>query len=196
VQQEQPIRTFIAIEPGDDMQRALTQAQAVLRRLLPFSTLRWTAPEGIHLTLKFLGDTPLAQVGVIQAALAGVAARHARFCLTATQLGVFPNATRPAVLWVGLQGDTAPLQRLRDDVERVIAPLGFPTERRPFHPHLTLARIKMPSAAEARALQDVLRQDPVGRLGKIDVSDISLMRSDLSPRGARYTRLACLELSA
>ncbi|MCW5851841.1 MAG: RNA 2',3'-cyclic phosphodiesterase [Anaerolineae bacterium] len=189
-----PIRAFIAVEVGDEVTQALAEAQATLKRSLYFSTFRWVAPENIHITLKFLGDVLPSQLGIVKAALANIAPHHALFRLTATDLGVFPNLNRPSVLWVGLQGEITQLHALRDDVERVIAPLGFPTESRPFSPHLTLARLKEPSQAEVQALRDVVRRDPVGMLGEIGVAEISLMQSELSPRGPRYTRLAQLEL--
>jgi RNA 2',3'-cyclic 3'-phosphodiesterase len=191
---EQPIRVFVAIELGDEVAQALAQAQAALRQTLHFSTFRWTAPDGIHLTLKFLGDVLPSRLPQIEQALAQVTPNHPMFDLTVTGLGVFPNATRPAVLWVGLEGQVMQLQRLRDDVERVIAPLGYPTEKRAFHPHLTLARIKEPSQAEVQRLQEVIRRDPVGLVGEIGVAELSLMRSNLAAGGARYTRLAQFEL--
>ena len=191
---EKPIRSFIAVEVGDEMMQALAQAQAALKPSLHFGAFRWVAPENIHITLKFLGDVLPRQMDDIKAALASVVPRHTQFRLTATDLGVFPNLNRPSVLWVGLQGEMTQLQALRDDVERVVAPLGFPTESRAFSPHLTLARLKEPSRAEVEALRDAVRRDPVGLLGEIGVAEISLMQSELSPRGPRYTRLAQFEL--
>ncbi len=191
---DKPIRAFIAVEVGDEMTRALAQAQAALKPSLHSGAFRWVAPENIHITLKFLGDVLPRQVDAIQSALARVVPQHAVFRLTATDLGVFPNLNRPSVLWVGLQGEMTQLHTLRDDVERVVAPLGFPTESRPFSPHLTLARLKDPSRAEVEALRDVVRRDPVGMLGEISVAEVSLMQSELSPRGPRYTRLAQFEL--
>lgn len=191
---EKPIRSFIAVEVGDEMTQALAQAQAALKPSLHFAAFRWVAPENIHITLKFLGDVLPRQVEAIKTALANVVPQHTQFRLTATDLGVFPNLNRPSVLWVGLQGEMTQLQDLRDDVERVIAPLGFPTESRAFSPHLTLARLKDSSQAEIQALRDVIRRDPVGLLGEIGVAEISLMQSELSPRGPRYTRLARFEL--
>jgi len=192
---EQPIRVFIAIELGDEMQRALAEAQAILRQSLPFSTIRWTQAEGIHLTLKFLGDVAPSRLGAIKTALATIGSKHTLFNLTATGLGVFPNPARPAVLWVGLEGQVTQLVRLRDDVEQVIAPLGFPTEQRAFHPHLTLARIKEPSQAEVTRLQDLIRRDPLGLVGELGVAELSIMQSELAPGGARYTRLARVDLA-
>lgn len=187
---DQTIRTFIAVELSADLLRALAETQARLKRTLDMPSLRWVAPEGVHITLKFLGDVLPRQMPDIEAALAEIAPAHSPFEVRATGLGAFPGLNRPSVLWVGLEGDVAALARLRDDVERVIAPLGFPTERRPFNPHLTLARVKDAPAADVQRIRDTLRGAPLGDIGALAVNTLSLMRSDLSPRGARYTRLA------
>lgn len=192
---ETPIRTFIAIELTPDLERAIRDLQAQLQGRLPFPSMRWVQPHGIHLTLKFLGDIPPSRLPTIQDALAAVAARHAPFALAAEGLGVFPSPSRPNVLWVGLAGDLPRLHRLRDDVEAAIAPLGYPTESRPFHPHLTLARIKDAAPTDAQQVRDQLRQSPAADLGALPVTAIHLMRSDLSPQGARYTPLGVYPLA-
>lgn len=191
-----PIRTFVAIELTPDLERAVRDLQTQLKQRLPFPALRWVQPHGIHLTLKFLGDVPPSRLPAIQDALATVATRHAPFDLVATGLGVFPSLSRPNVLWVGLAGDLPRLHRLRDDVEAAIAPLGYLTESRPFHPHLTLARIKDAAPADLQGVRDLLRQPPAADLGALPVTAVYLMRSDLSPQGARYTPLAVYPLPA
>lgn len=192
---ETPIRTFIAIELPPDLKAAIRDAQAALKQWLPFSALRWATPDGIHLTLKFLGDVQPGRLAAIQAGLAAVAPRHLPFDLTVGGLGVFPNPARPNVLWIGLGGDLPRLRALRDAVEAAIAPLGYPTESRPFHPHLTLARIKDARTEDVQRLRDVLRQPPPTELGALPVAAVSLMRSDLSPRGARYAALGVYRLA-
>lgn len=192
---ETPIRTFVAIELTPDLERAARDLQAQLRQRLPCPALRWVQPQGIHLTLKFLGDVPPSRLPAIQSALAGVAAQHAPFNLAARDLGVFPSPSRPNVLWVGLVGDLPHLHRLRDAVETAIAPLGYPTESRPFHPHLTLARIKDATPADVQRVRDLLQQPPAADLGALPAAAVHLMRSDLSPQGARYTALAMYPLT-
>ncbi len=191
---EQPLRLFIAVELSDALKRALADTQRALRRDLDFPALRWVAPDSIHITLKFLGDTPPSLVPAMQDALAGIAPQHAPFEIVAADLGVFPSLARPAVLWVGLTGGVRALQAARDDVERVIAPLGYPTEKRPFSPHLTLARIKEPTRGEVEEVRAVVQRNAVGQLGTLAVHEISLMRSELGRGGARYTQLAAFPL--
>ncbi len=193
-QAETPIRTFIAVELPPDIREALAGAQASLKRDLTMRSLRWVNPDSIHITLKFLGDVLPSQMPAITEALAAVVPQHAAFSVAVAGVGAFPNLSRPNVLWIGLEGQLVPLQRLRDDVEAVIAPLGFPTERRPFQPHLTLARIKDAPSADLRMIGDTVRRAEVRRLGQIDVHEVALMRSDLRREGALYTQLAAFPL--
>jgi 2'-5' RNA ligase len=125
------------------------------------------------------------------------AAAHPPFSLTVGGLGCFPNFRRPRVVWVGVDGEMDALHALHDAVEGAIAPLGYPTEKRPFNPHLTLGRVsRRASKGEAAALGRVLEGVRVGELGQIAVGGFSLMRSQLRPSGAVYTQLAYVELGA
>ncbi|MFN8498494.1 MAG: RNA 2',3'-cyclic phosphodiesterase [Anaerolineae bacterium] len=191
---ETPIRTFIAVELPVDVREALARTQASLKRDLTMRSLRWVNPDSIHITLKFLGDVMPSQIAAITDALADVVPRHVAFSVAVAGLGAFPNLSRPNVLWVGLAGHLVPLQKLRDDIEAVIAPLGFPTERRPFQPHLTLARIKDADAADLRLIGDTVRHAEARYLGQIAVQEVALMRSELRREGAVYTQLAAFPL--
>lgn len=157
----------------------------VLRRALP--DLKWVNPAGIHLTLKFLGEITPAQAEQVKAGVQKAASGGA-FTLRVGQLGCFPNPRRPKVLWVGIEGEVDKLQQLRDTVEAEIAPLGFPTEDRPFNPHLTLARTHRRTALEALATHEI------GHVGEWHISELSVMRSVLKPTGAEYTALGTYQL--
>ncbi|MFN8482608.1 MAG: RNA 2',3'-cyclic phosphodiesterase [Anaerolineae bacterium] len=193
---ETPIRTFIAVELPPDIRAALARTQASLKADLPMRSLRWVNPDSIHVTLKFLGDVLPSQMPAITEALGGVVPRHAAFSVAVAGLGAFPNLSRPNVIWVGLDGQLAPLQKLRDDIEAVIAPLGFPTERRPFQPHLTLVRIKDAPSADLKLIGDAVRRAEARRLGQIAVREVALMQSELRREGAVYTQLAAFALRA
>jgi 2'-5' RNA ligase len=188
------IRTFVAIELDEAIQHELRQIQDSLRRWLGSSPVRWVNPTGIHLTLKFLGNVPAPQIDEIKTALQQACAGFCPFELTVAGLGCFPNLTRPNVVWVGVQGDLAALQRLRDSVEQHIAPLGYPTERREFKPHLTLGRVKNARPAEARRVGDAVREVEETVIGTLHAGEVSLMRSDLTPHGASYTQLLGVRL--
>lgn len=184
------LRTFIALELGDDLRTALADLQAQLKRRVAPQAVRWVRPDGIHLTLKFLGDTPPDDVPLIQAALADAASQAAPFVVRAEGLGCFPNPRRPRVVWVGVSEPTGALQALRDGVEAHVAPLGYPTERRRFSPHLTLGRVhRRASTSEAAEVGQVVRTASVGLVGQLQATHVRFIKSDLRPTGAVYTTL-------
>jgi 2'-5' RNA ligase len=185
------LRTFIAIELDQELQQNLADLQTRLRRDVPPRAVRWVRPDAIHLTLKFLGDTSLAQVESVKEALARATQEVNPFEFTIGGVGCFPNTHRPRVVWVGLHEPTGALRRLRDAVEAQVAPLGFPTEKRPFHPHLTLGRTqRRASPAEVRALGETIAASAVGNIDEMSVREVCYIKSDLRPSGAVYTALS------
>jgi 2'-5' RNA ligase len=184
------VRTFIATELGEDLRQALGLLQDRLRSQMPRGSVRWVRPEGIHLTLKFLGDTPVEQVEQVKAALAEAAAQASPFRIAVRGMGCFPNTRRPRVIWVGLEEPTGALQHLRDEVEDHVAPIGFPTERRKFSPHLTLGRVqRRASSSDVREIGQRVAASTTGLISEMDVSTVSYIKSDLKPSGAVYTTL-------
>jgi RNA 2',3'-cyclic 3'-phosphodiesterase len=184
------LRTFIAIELSQQLLGNLAGVQAELRAEIPARAVRWVRPEGIHLTLKFLGDTPVEKLDAIQAAIAQAAASTGPFSFRLAGLGCFPNTHQPRVVWVGLHEPTGALARLRDAVEREVSPLGFPSERRPFQPHLTLGRVQRGATPhEVRLVGQVLSAALPGTIGEMTVEAIAHIKSDLRPSGAVYTTL-------
>jgi 2'-5' RNA ligase len=190
---EETLRLFIAIELPDDVQAVLSDAR---RRLEGHGlAVRWVDVAGAHLTLKFLGATPGHRVEAIEAAMQTVARLHAPFVLRTAGLGVFPRPNEPRVVWIGVEGDVARLRALHADVERYVAPLGYPTEKRPFSPHLTLGRTvkgaTRPEFAKIGAAVGVAAAPPAAMW---PVGAVNLIRSELRPGGARYTAMARISL--
>jgi 2'-5' RNA ligase len=189
------LRLFIAIDLPQDVKQLLYDLQTQLR--LHTQAVRWSDPQGTHLTLKFLGNTRAAAVPEIVAGLERAAGHHRPFRLHTDTLGVFPNAKRPRVVWLGVAGDVSALRGLQTDIERSIAPLGFPTEQRPFSPHLTLGRsLKDSAPPQLASIGHAIAQTKVLHSIVIPVNEIVLMRSDLQPGGARYTAMAHVALDA
>ena len=191
--EDERLRLFVAIDLPEDVRESLGRLQSDLRRHdLP--SLRWTRPEGVHLTLKFLGETPVSSLPAIEAALARAVRGAQPFRLALGAPGTFGNRRGPRVLWVDVEGDVKPLQQLQAAVERELAATGFAPEERGFSPHLTLARVPQPSPpglAErvSRALTAVAAPQ-----GEIEVTELLLMRSRLQPSGAVYSRVAAFPL--
>jgi 2'-5' RNA ligase len=181
-------RLFVAVElPGVALE-ALNRLQHELQRHVS-SGLRWVRPEGIHLTLKFLGETPQAKLPAIEGALAEVVEGIGGHELSLGEMGTFGSRNSPRVLWVDLAGETEALLRLQRRVDRALDAIGYPSEKRPFSPHLTLARVRQEMAREvAEPLAAAVRSVSVPA-ATIPVRELSLMLSKLGPGGAVYRRL-------
>ncbi len=178
------IRTFISLElPG-----SVKQAVEGLKEHLMASggDVKWVKIQGLHLTLKFLGQIPSEKVPAITGALDPIAVRERLFKVTLKGVGAFPSLRNPRVVWVGLEGDNR-LARLQSYVEDAITRLGFESETRPFKPHLTLGRVRSPRRRQA--LIDALESKAAWESGTCELSEISLMKSELKPGGVVYTPL-------
>lgn len=178
------MRAFVAIELPEGLRERLAREQAGFRAAA--ADARWTDSEGIHLTLKFLGEISDEQVAQVKSSLEA-AGRFEPFRVQAKGFGFFPDARRPRVFWVGLEA-SAELARLAARVETALTPLGFAPENRAFHPHLTLARFRIPRPQPK--LQALAEEQREMILGEFEVSQFFLWESKLSPRGATYRKVA------
>ena len=152
----------------------------------------WVATGNLHLTLKFLGAVAEERGEAVARALAGAVAGVGAFDAQVEGLGAFPSAARPRVVWAGVTAGAGTMGDLAGRVDEALATLGFAREARPFSPHITLGRVRQPGRIPA--LTEALG-DAAGRgFGCLRVVRVSLMRSELSPRGARYTELAAASL--
>ncbi len=185
------IRAFIAIELPAPILVEIDRIEARLKPQMPPDTLRWVKADSIHLTLKFLGQVPSDQLSLITSALRAVAAAHAPFTLEVTGAGCFPNLHRPRVVWVGVEEGEHRLHALQRAVENAISPLGYPTEQREFTPHLTLGRLARDvRQTDQKKIGEAVQAAHVGSLGRWEVREVALIKSDLKPNGAEYTVLA------
>jgi 2'-5' RNA ligase len=188
------VRTFVAIELPDEVKDALS---VLIDKLNETSIrgIRTVRPEGIHLTLKFLGDVPKTQVESIVDAVTEAARSHPHFKLELSGVGAFPNESRPRVLWAGVAGDMESLNVLQKRVDNALAQPGFKKEKRGFNPHLTPARIRESTANPDRQRAiEVLSSTSVPDGLEIHAASVSLMRSTLNLDGAIYDCLASMPL--
>lgn len=180
------IRTFVAVQVA-----VLPELLAVLKSL---AAMRWpvvaVSPEKLHVTLKFLGETPVEMSDTIQRQIAQAVSGQPPIPLRMESLGAFTTTARPSVIWAGL-ADAEPLVAIAERLESLLEPLGFARESRPFHPHLTLARIK---GRPPRELFDLLRRHAETHFGTFEVRSVEFIRSDRQRDGARYSTLASYEL--
>ena len=170
------------------MRACLADAAERLRLLAP--GVAWVARDNLHLTLKFLGNVETSRLAEVERALATAAAARPSYELDVRGLGAFPTRTRARVLWAGVGAGAAETAALAAGVDDALAALGFAREGHAFAAHITLGRVREPRANPR--LAEAL--DGGAAFGRQRVRRIALMRSELSPRGARYTELASLAL--
>lgn len=171
-------RLFIAIGISSSLLRQPDGKRSMLANVLHELSLcgrsiKPSLPENLHITLKFLGETSNDQVPLIERELARLASQRPTFTVSLRGLGVFPDLKRPAVCWAGLK-DAPGLMTLAEDIEAAISPLGFARERRPFQPHLTLARVQ---AAPTARFFEIMTQHATTDFGTDLISELLLMRS-------------------
>jgi 2'-5' RNA ligase len=189
-------RVFVALLL-DEAMRASVGAE--IERLRPLSrAVAWVPAANLHLTLRFLGELSDLQIAEVEAALVEAAAVTDPFALTLHGLGAFPGLERPRILRVGIADGALPAREVQARVETAIERRGLPRERQAWHPHLTIGRVFDERAWRREAglpLRQALAAAARRTFGTLAVCHITLMRSDLSPQGARYRELASAELS-
>jgi len=185
------VRTFIALNTPRDLKDAIVRIQRDLVKF-PGARVSWSRPEGIHLTLKFLGDIHRDRLSAVISAVERAATNMPPIRIHTTTTGGFPSLANPRVLWIGLDGGSN-LDKLRQCVETQLIALDFPTENKAFHPHLTVGRVKDIS-------RDCKLPERFGSLNLPSIEwaarEVKVMMSELKPSGAIYTCLADVLLTA
>jgi len=185
------MRLFVAVNPPEQFRQHLDTRLVTIRRRV---RIAWTAPASWHLTLMFLGDWPPERLPGLADGLAAAVRPRPPFALQPTRVGAFPGLARPRVLFLQLDGGEA-LATLARDVRAAVDgvwPDG-PQDRKDFHSHLTLARVKRPLAGPEPGL---LRALDLGTWAPFRVEAVALMESTLGRDGPRYTCRAALPLGA
>jgi len=178
------MRLFVAAELPADLRDRFEALQRKLSEVpLP---VRWVKVDGIHLTLKFLGEVAGSRLDEITTAVAG-ASRHVRpFRLETVRAVPFPARGTPRLIWVEMRGEVEQARSLASAIDAVTARIGFPPETREFRPHLTLGRVKGPGR---QGWRDVLERAGRSGLGRFEVTECVLFESRLEPGGALYTAI-------
>ena len=190
------LRSFIAVEIPDEIQKAIAYAIASLKNTLPKPLIRWVAPQNVHLTLKFLGDVTPANLERLAETLKVETASHEKFSISIGGLGAFPTERQARVIWIGLDAPPA-LAALQRGVDASAAQMGYPKEERPFSPHLTIGRVaQIVSASDLQHIRSALESTKVGILGTVPVQAIHFFKSDIQPGGSVYTHLYALPMKS
>jgi 2'-5' RNA ligase len=184
------IRSFLAIELPRTIQKKIEEIQGDLK--LSLADVRWVSPEKIHLTLKFFGNIEESKIEPIVKSIEGSIQTTSPFSLKVKGVGAFPHLKNPRVIWMGLTNGKENVISLQQRLEVLLEKIGFQTEDRPFHPHLTLGRVKSNRG----------REELVGRMekyreeefGDFPVETVIFFKSDLRPSGPIYTPLREIKL--
>ncbi len=187
------MRCFIAINTPEEIRTELAGLQKELagRVDLRKGDVKWVESEGMHLTLKFLGEVPDNQITAIFNVVKEVAGRHAAFDFAVKEVGSFGGRSA-RVLWVGAGLDSPELLKLQQDLEEKLAEAGWPKEGRQFSGHLTLCRIRNSKAGEK--LAQLAQQYKDFDLGTVRADSITVYESQLRPEGPVYTPLGNYKL--
>lgn len=185
-------RTFIAVEIDE---RTAARAATIIEQLRTAGAdVNWVSPRNLHLTLKFLGDVPNELLPAVIEAVQEAARRVPPFTLEVRGVGAFPQLDRPRTVWLGVGQGGREMQRLAQAIEQSLRPLGFAPEARGFTAHLTIGRVRRPSAA-LRALAELMRRHSEQAVGTVAVEQVAAVASTLTPRGPIYEALGRAPLS-
>ena len=185
------MRLFFSVPLADEARSAASSAVRAMKRAAGDAALSWTKDEQLHFTLAFLGERPEADLPRLRE-VASSCARLSAFELILSGAGAFPNPRRPRILWLGAGQGGPELTELAACLAAGLRSAGFELEDRPFHAHLTVARVK---PGGERGASRALGASPQGELARMRVDRLHLMQSQLSPQGAKHavvgeTRLA------
>jgi 2'-5' RNA ligase len=188
-------RVFVALPFTGGIRKNLSQAQQILRDRL--DGWRWTRPDQMHITLKFIGELPVDMVAELCALVADSVADVAPFEFRLEGLGRFPvRGSNPRVLWAGCGGNVEPLITIAQQIDAACAEvLAVPPETKGFRPHVTLARSTKRTTSESAEQLDAEIDAWSGReLAKVTAKRVIIYESTLAPDGASYTALAVSDL--
>jgi 2'-5' RNA ligase len=184
------IRSFLSIELPKPILRKIEEVQGDLRST--HADVRWVSPDKIHLTLRFFGNIEESRVDLILKSIEEPIRNTLPFSLKVRGVGAFPSLKNPRVIWMGLVDGKEVLVSFQKQMESQLEKIGFQPDDRPFHPHLTLGRMKSSQGREDLAGR--MEKHKEEEFGDFPVERVVLFKSDLRPTGPIYTPLRELRL--
>ena len=184
------MRVFIAVEISESIRSTIAQIQGKLGRTE--DKIKWVDPPLIHLTLKFLGEVRKERLGAVIEVAQKIAPKFSPFFMEVKRVGAFPTSSSPRVIWLGVDRGSTNLQRLASELENHLAKDGFSKEKKKWTPHLTLGRVK--SLVEPQKLSGLILGEKEVVAGEMEVKEISVIESRLTPSGPIYTVLERIRL--
>ncbi|MDF1535503.1 MAG: RNA 2',3'-cyclic phosphodiesterase [bacterium] len=179
------LRIFLAIPIAPDILEALGKGVETLRETR--APVSWVRPGGMHLTVKFLGDTEPEWIAPLADSLAGICGLIEPFPVSVAGMGAYPSLRRPRVIWAGVEELSGTLLRLHEGVDNVCAGMGWPREKRKFSPHVTVGRVK--GNINLARLSAAMGEIEDEHWGDQEVMSMVLYRSHLEKGGARYEEM-------
>ncbi len=179
-------RVFVAIAFPDEVKERCGALVARLKTGIQFTGAHptWVKTQSLHLTLAFLGRTPLTALPAVERIMDSAAISQKAISLSLRGVGLFPTPKNPRVISLHLHGDLVRLERLQDELSKQLRESGFAVDDRPFRPHVTLARLK--SMRGLPGVRDIVQTHSEARVGEVRVDRLTLYRSHLLPDGAEY----------
>jgi 2'-5' RNA ligase len=185
------LRCFIAINIPDSVKSEIGGVIDAMKKC--GGDIKWVTASNIHITLKFLGNTPETALPEIQDSLRSAVSSYMPFYITIYGTGVFPNRKYPRVIWAGIE-DSQTMKSLKKDIEDAMTAHGYQKEDRDFTPHLTLGRVRSQKGVIATLLElDIFKSKD---FGKAEVTMVKLMKSELKPQGPEYSCISGIPLGA
>jgi len=188
------LRLFVAISIPEPVRGEIIRVQQELQPLVPRNVARWIRPDQFHLTLRFLGDVAADNVEALKKSVNAVCQNGRPLSLRAEGVGFFPHARSPRVAWVGIQDGAGQLTDLQQRIETVVGPFSREPGEKNFTGHVTLGRLKNPRPADTRELAARAQSFEQRLFGEWTAREVEIVRSELSPAGARHTLLAAFRL--
>jgi RNA 2',3'-cyclic 3'-phosphodiesterase len=189
------VRTFIAADFPPGIIEKFEKIIQYFKTKTPNQDLKWVAPENLHITIKFIGDTSSKKLVQVKSVLTNALSKQPAFNIAIEGLGMFPNAKQPRVIWLGI-ADGQALIKIHQIIDQALEKVEIDQDLRRFNPHLTIARIQRTTSPDrAKKIGDTLSQLKVDSLGNIRIDAVHLYQSELTPTGPIYTRLLSVPLN-
>ena len=176
------IRAFIAIELNKETQAYLAGVQSELKKTE--ANIKWVKPENIHLTLKFLGNITPSQITRIKEILREISQENTEFSIELSKVGVFPKKESPRAIWIGISSNQDKVIKIAEGLEEKLLSTGVPKEKKSFHPHITIGRVK--SNLNRQVLVEKLKSLDMPQKSSQSVNKLTLFKSTLTSNGPIY----------
>ena len=184
------VRSFVAIPIPAEIRRGLAEVE---KDLMPARAgVKWVPEENFHITLKFLGYVEPERLEAVARGVEAAIQGAKTFEVELAKVGAFPKISRPSVVWVGMTKGAQEMISLADRVDAEMAKIGFERETRPFSPHITLGRVKLPENLDK--LSELIERHQNREVGSFGVEQVTIMKSDLRITGPIYTAISNFQL--